>query len=153
MSRGGSAALTLAMLIVIPAGTAYALSLGCAASTAESRGTTAAAYAGGARITLVNDLGEPVCNVQMGPSSSGEWGDNWLGEGDVVQPGAERTFGVRADPQWDVRVFGCGESARVLSVAQRIVLSGADRISLRTMSASGGSSGGSSGSSALPTSH
>jgi len=144
--RGWLGAIALAAMFAIPAGTAYWLMLGCGADpVTTTRGTTAAQFNGATPIALLNDLGAPVCSVEMGPSSVGAWGDNWLAEGEAIQPGAGRTFATRGDAQWDVRVFGCGGGGGPLAVATRIAIGGPTQISLRTMTATGGGAGQSSG--------
>ena len=48
----------------------------------------------GPSITLVNNSDETICYVYISPSTSDEWGEDWLGTTEVVGPGEQRTFEV-----------------------------------------------------------
>jgi hypothetical protein len=58
-------------------------------------------------LTVVNELGVPVCYLFVSPSTSTEWGPDWLGATEVIQPGASRGFAVPAGVLYDFRADDC----------------------------------------------
>jgi serine protease Do len=45
-----------------------------------------------ATLILENDSTETICYVLISPADTDEWGDDWLGESDVIEPGDTHTF-------------------------------------------------------------
>lgn len=45
-------------------------------------------------ITLVNNSDETICYVYISPTTSDEWGEDWLGSTEVIDPGDQRVFNV-----------------------------------------------------------
>jgi hypothetical protein len=58
-------------------------------------------------LTLRNDFAIPACFVYISPSDSDEWGDDWLGGEEIIDPGATRTFQFTPDQSVDVSVLDC----------------------------------------------
>jgi len=55
-----------------------------------------AAAAGSATLTVQNESAYTVCYLYLSPTTSDEWGDDWLGEDEVLAPGATRRFTLAA---------------------------------------------------------
>jgi S1-C subfamily serine protease len=71
-------------------------------------GQQAAPPTGGAiSVTLINELEIPICYVFISPSTSTEWGPDWLGATEVIQPGASRGFAVPTGQNFDFRADDC----------------------------------------------
>lgn len=61
---------------------------------------------GSASLTLVNNSGKRVCYVYISPNTSDSWGEDWLGEEEIIRPGESRTFYL--DPGiYDLRAEDC----------------------------------------------
>jgi len=58
-------------------------------------------------LTVANELSVPVCYLFVSPSTSTEWGPDWLGATEVIQPGASRGFAVPAGVLYDFRADDC----------------------------------------------
>ncbi|HEY75082.1 MAG TPA: hypothetical protein G4O00_02730 [Thermoflexia bacterium] len=64
---------------------------------------------GKATITLVNNSDTPVCFVYISPTTSDEWGDDWLGTTEIIDPGGQRIFEV--DPgTYDMMATDCDDN-------------------------------------------
>lgn len=63
----------------------------------------------GFRITIDNASPDEVCYVQISPSESDQWGDDWLGESETIPPGTQRGFDV-SDGTYDVLLQTCDAS-------------------------------------------
>jgi hypothetical protein len=67
-------------------------------------------YGGGgaAAVVLVNRTNASIYYVYISPCSSSSWGEDQLGDSEVVSPGATRTFSMSAGC-WDLKArFGDG---------------------------------------------
>ncbi len=73
-----------------------AVALGCAFS---SGGSTS-------EIRIENESDFQACYVLISPSESDAWGEDWLEETEVIEPGANRTFRVE-EGAYDVKVMDC----------------------------------------------
>jgi hypothetical protein len=51
---------------------------------------------GSTTLALINQSGVEICFVYISPSSSDQWGMDWLGETETVMSGAQRTFDIDA---------------------------------------------------------
>jgi hypothetical protein len=58
-------------------------------------------------LTLRNDFAIPACFVYISPSDSDDWGDDWLGEEEIIDPGSTKTFQFTPDQSVDVSVLDC----------------------------------------------
>lgn len=58
-------------------------------------------------LTIDNASVQTICYVNISPSTSDSWGDDWLGSSDVIVPGSSADFTVAAG-MWDIRVQDCG---------------------------------------------
>ena len=87
--------------VLIAAGLVW-VSVGCGGGM-----TPQVRYGGTVAVTLVNDAGRAACYVRMSPTFDGEWGEDWLGEAETIAVGAERTFTIAPQSQWDIRVEDC----------------------------------------------
>lgn len=63
-------------------------------------------------ITLINQLDTAICYVFISPSSSEEWGDDRLGDSEVLTPGDRRDFSL-PNGTYDVAALDCDENAVV----------------------------------------
>jgi hypothetical protein len=61
-------------------------------------------------VTVVNQWDVPICYVFISPSTSTEWGPDWLGATEVIMPGASRGFAVPAGQNYDFRADDCDHS-------------------------------------------
>ena len=61
---------------------------------------------GSVPLELVNQAAMDVCYVQISPTTAEEWGEDWLGETEIVAPGSSRTFEVQAG-RYDLRASDC----------------------------------------------
>ncbi len=104
--------LSLAVLILL-------VSLACSALAGGSDGPSdpdvkatapPAISSGDIDITIVNRSPDEVCYVLMSPSNDDEWGDDWLGGNETIDPGATRVFSLDSGTS-DVRVESCDEAA------------------------------------------
>ena len=60
--------------------------------------------------TIVNRSPEDICYVLMSPSDSDSWGDDQLGENDLINPGDRQTFTMPRGT-YDIRAENCDEAA------------------------------------------
>src|SRR5688500_10190339 len=88
-------------------------------------------YAGAVPLTLVNDGAGAVCYVRMSPTFDEDWGDDWLAAAEVIPQGAERTFSIAPQSEWDVRVENCDEEP--IAERRRIDVTRPVRLSARTL--------------------
>jgi hypothetical protein len=66
-------------------------------------------------VLIVNRLSEPVCFVQMSPSSDPNWGGDWLGSTEVIESGDSRSFTVPTNQgPYDIRLSACPSGERTL---------------------------------------
>jgi len=59
---------------------------------------------------LDNQSGQTVCYVYISPTTSSEWGSDWLGQTEVVEDGHTRDFNVSAG-DYDLRADTCDGTA------------------------------------------
>ena len=62
--------------------------------------------------TIVNRSPEDICYVLISPSDSDSWGDDQLGENDMISSGDRQTF-TMPEGTYDIRVENCAEAAMV----------------------------------------
>jgi S1-C subfamily serine protease len=62
-------------------------------------------------LTVVNQLGVSVCYMFISPSTSTEWGPDWLGSTEVIQAGASHGFAVPAGVLYDFRADDCDHNS------------------------------------------
>jgi len=62
----------------------------------------------GFEVTIQNWSPYDVCYVFISPSTAESWGDDWLGEQEMIPPDARRSFSVPAGPH-DIEVLTCDE--------------------------------------------
>ena len=89
LARLGALPLLLAGLVLIASG--------CMTSRRTVYGS-----GGSAAVVLLNQTNAPVYFVYISPCSSSSWGEDQLGESEVVQPGATRTFSM-SPGCWDMK--------------------------------------------------
>ncbi len=58
------------------------------------------------RLTVVNDTGRPACYLLISPSQAQNWGQDDLGETEIVHPGTSRTFDLPA-ARYDLLALDC----------------------------------------------
>ncbi|MFP4343610.1 MAG: hypothetical protein ACLFU8_02845 [Anaerolineales bacterium] len=63
----------------------------------------------GFEIEVDNRSDFDACYVLISPSASQEWGEDWLGGDEIIEPGDRRTFEVE-DGTYDVMVLACNEA-------------------------------------------
>ncbi|MCD6285657.1 MAG: hypothetical protein J7M39_07090 [Anaerolineae bacterium] len=73
-----------------------------------SRDTTVTAGASGADVRLMvsNESSVEVCYVYISPTTGDDWGDDWMGEMESLQPGTLRLFYVEPDI-YDLQAEDC----------------------------------------------
>jgi len=73
-----------------------------------SRDTTVTAGASGADVRLMvsNESSVEVCYVYISPTTGDDWGDDWMGEMESLQPGTLRLFYVEPDT-YDLQAEDC----------------------------------------------
>lgn len=62
---------------------------------------------GRVNLTLENNFDVPVCYVFISPSSDDEWGDDWLGDQEVISPGNSKMFQLEANQLVDISTHDC----------------------------------------------
>ena len=60
-----------------------------------------------AAVQVVNNTYMDVCYVFISPSTEDDWGEDWLGDEEVIEPGDIRTFSVDVDQIVDIQVLDC----------------------------------------------
>lgn len=69
----------------------------------NSSGGHASTGGGNCAVTIYNDLGSwDIYYIYISPSSSSDWGDDWLGSSEILSPGESKTFYVSRG-QYDMR--------------------------------------------------
>lgn len=58
-------------------------------------------------LTLRNALEVPACFVYISPTDNDEWGEDWLGEEEVILPGDTRTFNLEPNQVVDISALDC----------------------------------------------
>lgn len=58
------------------------------------------------RLLVINDTGQDVCYVYISQTTDPDWGEDWLGSDEILQPGGERTFEVEPGT-WDMLATDC----------------------------------------------
>jgi len=81
---------------------------GMATAWEVSRSTTVTAGDSGANVRLLvdNQSGAEVCYAFISPSNAEDWGDDWMGEMETLQPGMLRLFYVKSG-EYDLQVADC----------------------------------------------
>jgi len=72
--------------------------------------TPTAAPGADAPVTVVNNLDEPICYLLSSPSGIEDWGDDWLGEEEVIAPGGTLTVWVPSNQMIDMSVYDCEQN-------------------------------------------
>lgn len=85
--------------------------LACSAFTrGQSQESGTGDSASGFDIKVVNRSPDEICYVMISPSEDDNWGDDWLGDEETIEPGDTRVFSVPAGT-YDIRVEACNEAA------------------------------------------
>lgn len=81
----------------------------------------------GFQVTIVNQTPVDICYVHISPVSSDSWGDDWMGEDEVIAPGDERAFDVPGGV-YDIAAFDCGDAvvATAWEVSEDVTLTPGD---------------------------
>jgi hypothetical protein len=70
---------------------------------------TEAPLPSGGGVNIANESGETICYLYISPTTSDEWGEDWLGSAGTIASGETRSFDV--DPgDYDLRVEDCDTS-------------------------------------------
>ena len=64
---------------------------------------------GSMSLELINQSGIEVCYVKISPTTSDQWGEDWLGSSETVMPGSQRTFDVGAGT-YDLLAVDCSDN-------------------------------------------
>jgi hypothetical protein len=59
-----------------------------------------------APVTITNAGQAPICQVYISPPIAQDWGDGWMDDGAIIEPGASQTFEVPMS-YYDFRVTAC----------------------------------------------
>ena len=63
-----------------------------------------------APVVIENYLDYSICYVYINPSTSGDWGDDWLGDDETIPPGGSYTFWVNTSESIDMQVLDCDQT-------------------------------------------
>jgi hypothetical protein len=69
---------------------------------------------GGGAVNVVNESGTTICYLYISPTSSDEWGEDWLGSAGTISSGDSQSFEV-APGDYDLRVEDC-DTSRIAEV-------------------------------------
>ena len=58
-------------------------------------------------IEIINELTVPICFVFISPTSANDWGEDWLGAGEMIPAGGAQTFYMQANQSIDIQVLDC----------------------------------------------
>ena len=83
-------------------------------------GGSGAATGGTAPVAIVNRSEYEICYVLISPSSSDDWGADWLGEDETILPGESVTVWVPAGETYDLQLLDCDQN--VLDEQQQVVI-------------------------------
>jgi len=72
-----------------------------------SSGNTTGSNSGDAQLDVINNLGIAVCYLYISPSASDDWGEDWLGDTDTIEPGYTATFYVPVGETIDIQAEDC----------------------------------------------
>lgn len=61
-----------------------------------------------ATLEIINEGSQPICYLQISLSTATEWGPDWLGSEQMIDPGTSLTFELSADT-YDARALNCNE--------------------------------------------
>ena len=71
-------------------------------------------------LTLTNDLSEEVCFVLISPSGSEEWGDDWLGDDEILPAGYTLTLSIPPGT-YDLAALDCDENVLVRQLGGEVI--------------------------------
>jgi hypothetical protein len=60
-------------------------------------------------LTLRNAFDVSACYIFISPTDNADWGDNWLGDDEVILPGDTRTFNLEPNQVVDISALACDE--------------------------------------------
>lgn len=89
--------------------------------------TLSGAQADTTSLELVNQSTATVCYVQISLTTATEWGDDWLGENNVIESGQSFIFQMPADT-YDLRALDCNQE--VISEQYGLEISGTTTVSI-----------------------
>jgi hypothetical protein len=72
-----------------------------------SSGNTTGSNSGEAPLDVINNLGVDICYLYISPSTSEDWGDDWLGNTGTIAPGFTATFYVPLGETIDMQAEDC----------------------------------------------
>ena len=88
---------------------------------------------GDLEITIKNSSLYDICYVQISPEDADEWGEDFLDDDEVIEPGDSKTFGVD-EGTYDVRLLDCDavpvESVSEVSSERTITVGGRGMVAL-----------------------
>jgi hypothetical protein len=64
-------------------------------------------FSGQVGLTLQNSSDIPACFVYISPNVSDDWGEDWLGDDDVIPPGDSKTFRLEPNQLVDIYTLDC----------------------------------------------
>jgi hypothetical protein len=71
--------------------------------------TQQAPESGESPLDVVNNLDVSICYLLISPSASDEWGDDWLGDDEVIDPGTTKTILLTTGETYDFQVYDCDQ--------------------------------------------
>jgi len=72
-----------------------------------SSGNTTGSYSGEAPLDVINNLNVAVCYLYISPSTSDDWGDDWLFDIGTIEPGYSATFYLLVGETVDMQAEDC----------------------------------------------
>jgi len=80
---------------------------------------------GTAALRVENRASTDICYMLISPSTSSEWGEDWLGPTETIPPGASRDFAVSPPQNYDLQALDCNASVMAEQYGVNIGASGA----------------------------
>lgn len=74
-----------------------------------SNASGGSAGSGNHSVTVVNDTGEQICYLFMSSSDQQDWGEDWLGQSEMLSSGGSFTIRVSEPGEYDILALPCGQ--------------------------------------------
>ena len=75
--------------------------------TPYSGGNNTGSTSGETSLDVVNNLNVAICYLYISPSTSDDWGEDWLGDTDTIEPGVSATFYLPVGETVDMQAEDC----------------------------------------------
>ncbi len=68
-----------------------------------------ALFDGEASVTIVNRSEEPICHLLISSAEEDYWGEDWLAEGETIEPGAQHVVDLDSG-EYDLMALSCAQT-------------------------------------------